>query len=292
MNGSISQKWRRLRNCCASLRGISTQSSPEPSRDTLLNTPSPRILVSTPHATSSLRLPGAKKNSVQDVLRAKLSRIHVGLRKRRALSVQEFFHSPTHEPQQPQPQPTFYVPSPVSPDSGSTSLPIIDCENLHEKVETRRRARSRQRNSVNLSTSRDYGYDSESQGYDSLPYEPPPDYDLDDSQTTRRWSVVGSILHKNNQENKTKNLVKLENVNIKIPKTKLKFERARSHSPNKNKYQSKPIKSEADTRNSNSKVVTSKSHYELMSSKQRPEVGQNGECERMTSDHKQVCSLN
>ncbi|XP_008200226.1 pro-interleukin-16 isoform X2 [Tribolium castaneum] len=287
LNGSISQKWRRLRNCCASLRGISTQSSPEASRDTLLNSPSPRILVSTPHphATSSLRLPGAKKNSVQDVLRAKLSRIHVGLRKRRALSVQEFFHSPTHEPQQP--QPTFYVPSPVSPDSGSASLPTIDCDHPEEKVQTRRRARSRQRtvNSVNLT--RDYGYDSESQGYDSLPYEPPPDYDLDENQATRRWSVVGSILHKNNQDNKTKNLIKLENVNIKIPKTKLKFERARSHSPNKNKYQTKPIKSEADTRNFNSKVVTSKSHYELMSAKQRPDVGQNGECERMSSDHKQ-----
>ncbi|XP_044256183.1 pro-interleukin-16-like [Tribolium madens] len=269
LNGSISQKWRRLRNCCASLRGISTQSSPEASRDTLLN-PSPRILVSTPHATSSLRLPGAKKSSVQDVLRAKLSRIHVGLRKRRALSVQEFFHSPTHEPQQP--QPTFYVPSPVTPDTG--------------EVQTRRRARSRQRtvNSVNLTP--DYGYDSESQGYDSLPYEPPPDYDLDENQATRRWSVVGSILHKNNQDNKTKNLIKLENLNIKIPKTKLKFERARSHSPNKNKYQTKPIKSEADTRNFNSKVVTSKSHYELIT-KQRPDVGQNGECERMTSDHKQ-----
>ena len=287
LNGSISQKWRRLRNCCASLRGISTQSSPEASRDSLLNTPSPRILVSTPHATSSLRLPGAKKSSVQDVLRAKLSRIHVGLRKRRALSVQEFFHSPTHEqqPPPPQPQPTFYVPSPVSPDAGSTSLPLIDGE-------SRRRARSRQRNSVNsVVSARDYGYDSE-QGYDSLPYEPPPDYDLDDTATTRRWSVVGSILHKNNQDNsKAKNLIKLENVNIKIPKTKLNhkhFERARSHSPNKNKYQTKPVKSETDNKNFNSKVVTSKSHYELMSTKQRPEVSQNGECERMSSEHKQV----
>ncbi|KAJ3639956.1 hypothetical protein Zmor_003282 [Zophobas morio] len=286
LNGSISQKWRRLRNCCASLRGISTQSSPEASRDSLLNTPSPRILVSTPHATSSLRLPGAKKSSVQDVLRAKLSRIHVGLRKRRALSVQEFFHSPTHEqqPPPPQPQPTFYVPSPVSPDAGSTSLPLIDGE-------SRRRARSRQRNSVNsVVSARDYGYDSE-QGYDSLPYEPPPDYDLDDTATTRRWSVVGSILHKNNQDNsKAKNLIKLENVNIKIPKTKLNhkhFERARSHSPNKNKYQTKPVKSETDNKNFNSKVVTSKSHYELMSTKQRPEVSQNGECERMSSEHKQ-----
>jgi hypothetical protein len=188
------------------------------------------------------------------------------------------------------------VPSPVSPDSGSTSLPIIDvCNPVEERrgSETRRRARSRQRtaNSVNLSTSRDYGYDSESQGYDSLPYEPPPDYDLEDNTTTRRWSVVGSILHKNNHDNKPKNLIKLENVNIKIPKTKLNhkhFERARSHSPNKNKYQTKPIKSEPATKNFNSKVVTSKSHYELMSGKQRPEVGQNGECERMSSEHKQV----
>lgn len=286
LNGSISQKWRRLRNCCASLRGVSTQSSPEVSRDTLLNDPSPCILVSTPVATSSLRLPGAKKSSVQDVLRAKLSRINVGLRKRRALSVQEFFHSPTHDPQQP----TFYVPSPVSPELGG------------QGQDNRRRShRSRQRtaNSVNLSNScQDYGYDScGSQGYESLPYEPPPDYDLDDanttnSTTTRRWSVVGSILHRNN--NKPNNFVKLENLNIKIPKTKLNnrknFERARSHSPNKHKDQAIIIKNEATTKClHNSKVATSKSHYELMTGKQRPEVGQN-KCERM-SDHKQVCNL-
>lgn len=311
LNGSISQKWRRLRNCCASLRGLSTQNSSEASRDSLLNTPSPRILVSTPHATSSLRLPGAKKSSVQEVLRAKLSRIHVGLRKRRALSVQEFFHSPTHDQQEQseqQQQPKFYVPSPVSPDSESALLPTIEgyiSLDQRQESETRRRARSRQRtiNSVSFSTSRDYRYDiAENQGY-SLPYEPPPDYDLDDNTSVRRWSAAGSILHKSNfDNNKNKNNAKLENVNIKIPKTKLNknrkhFERARSHSPNKNKDLIKPIKKESLAKIFNvtevvTEVVTSKSHYELMSLEQRPEVGQNGELQRMSNDYKQVRKYN
>ncbi|XP_019880317.1 uncharacterized protein LOC109608338 isoform X2 [Aethina tumida] len=288
INGSISQKWRRLRNCCASLRGVSSHNnSPEPSRDSLLDGSSPHILVSTPHATSSLRLPGAKKNSVQDVLRAKLSRIHVGLRKRRALSVQEFFNSPTHEK-----QPTFYVPSPASPDSGSTSLPIIDC-NIQKSASERRRPRSRQRtvNSLNFSIAKDYGYDScQSEGYDSLPYEPPPDYDEEENTIKRRWSVVGSVLKKSNESKNTNNLVKLENANIKIPKTKLNnrkhLERARSHSPNKNK-ESKSASTDQIARNYNNKVVNSKSHYELMGVKQRPEAGHNSESERMNAEHKQ-----
>lgn len=281
--------------------GVSTQNSPEPSRDSLLDSSSPHILVSTPHATSSLRLPGAKKNSVQDVLRAKLSRIHVGLRKRRALSVQEFFHSPTHEK-----QPTFYVPSPASPDSGSTSLPIIDvCNNTAEtKCSERRTARTRQRNtnSMYFHLSKDYGYDSgHSDGYDSLPYEPPPDYDNEETVIKRRWSVVGSVLRRQNNQNNSKpppppppskqTVVTLENANIKIPKTKLnnrKLERARSHSPNsRNKDQSNKKQTKNDTTR-NTKVVSSKSYYELMGAKQRPEVSQNVECERMSTEHKQV----
>ncbi|CAH0561817.1 unnamed protein product [Brassicogethes aeneus] len=270
INGSISQKWRRLRNCCASLRGVSSHNnSPEPSRDSLLDSSSPQILVSTPHATSSLRLPGAKKNSVQDVLRAKLSRIHVGLRKRRALSVQEFFNSPTHEK-----KPTFYVPSPSSPDPGSTSL---DGKVPLKSASERRRARSRQRTvtSLNFNVSRDYGYDScQSEGYDSLPYEPPPDYDEEESTIKRRWSVVGSVLKKSNETKQQP--IKLESANIKIPKTKLTnrkhLERARSHSPNKNKDHAKSVSAEQIAR-SNQTVVNSKSHYELVGGvKQRPEV--------------------
>uniref|UniRef100_A0A6P7GTA2 Uncharacterized protein LOC114341979 n=1 Tax=Diabrotica virgifera virgifera TaxID=50390 RepID=A0A6P7GTA2_DIAVI len=78
LNGSISQKWKRLRKCCASLRGNNVHNS-ETSKSTLLESTTPNILVSTPHTTSSLRIPNnSKRSSVQDVLRAKLSQIHVG----------------------------------------------------------------------------------------------------------------------------------------------------------------------------------------------------------------------
>lgn len=308
LNGSISQRWRQLRNCCASLRGVSTHNnSPEPSRDTLLDSSSPQILVSTPHATSSLRLPGAKKNSVQDVLRAKLSRIHVGLRKRRALSVQEFFQSPTHETH---PTPTFYVPSPSSPDSGSASLPMIGLSADDQQIgstERSRRGRSRQRSviSMNFGNSRDHGYDSggQSEGYDSLPYEPPPDYDdnhEEESTIKRRWSMVGNVLKKLPSYDKPSpppapptfnNTVTLETANIKIPKTKLNassnrkhLERARSHSPSKKNINKTAVaKNDAAKNKSTNKVVSSKSHYELMSvnnGKQRTEVVSQNECEQ------------
>lgn len=324
-NGSISQRWRRLRRCCASLRTSSAQNSPEPCRDSLLEDQNKHILVSTPHGSSSLRLPNSKKGSVQDVLRSKLNRIHVGLRKRRALSVQEVFSSPTHE------QPTFYVPSPAgarvpecnSPDSG----PLRVCDTPQRKASEGHRSRSRTRYTNNATTNtpdasaNDYGYQScDSQGYDSLPFEPEPDYDDSpwNGYTTptqicaRRWSVVdGLIRYKNSHSQpqpakkpeaptppeKPTTKVTLDNISNKIPKAKLSSknqERARSHSPAK-KTQKDHAKSianlpkECDVRGgAGSKVVPSRSHYEFTRDEQRPEAGQNGEYGRINKEHRQV----
>ncbi|KAG5894430.1 hypothetical protein JTB14_019800 [Gonioctena quinquepunctata] len=270
INGSISQKWKRLRKCCASLRGVSVHNS-ETSKSTLLESSTPHILVSTPHTTSSLRIPNtSKKNSVQDILRAKLSQIHVGLRKRRALSVQEFFHNPN-----PDKPPTFYVPSPSSPDINAQT----------------RRPRSRQRtiNSFTFTPSQSKEYIRCHSGeWDSIPYEPPPDYDEDVKPPNRRWSVVtfnktSEKIKPNVTFNKAseKTKTKIENVNIKIPKTKLSkpFDRARSQSPNCNKEQAKSIKCE----HGNRRVANSKSHYELMGARQKPEGRRDCEREQQNS---------
>ncbi|XP_055622417.1 uncharacterized protein LOC129765981 isoform X2 [Toxorhynchites rutilus septentrionalis] len=96
--------------------------------------------------SASMRLPGQKSsiNEVQQLLRNKFNRIHAGLRKRRALSVQEVFQLPGQTPVQS--KPTFYVPSPLvseknphnpphyeeetyEDDDGPISLPYIN-ENL------------------------------------------------------------------------------------------------------------------------------------------------------------------
>uniref|UniRef100_A0AAG5DLT5 PDZ domain-containing protein n=1 Tax=Anopheles atroparvus TaxID=41427 RepID=A0AAG5DLT5_ANOAO len=67
--------------------------------------------------SASLRLPGQKSSihEVQQLLRSKFNRIHAGLRKRRALSVQEVFQlpAPGTGPQATPTKPTFYVPSPL-----------------------------------------------------------------------------------------------------------------------------------------------------------------------------------
>lgn len=244
LNGSISQKWKRLRKCCASLRGSNVYNS-ETSKSTLLESTTPHILVSTPHTTSSLRIPNTtKKSSVQDVLRAKLNQIHIGIRKRRALSVQEFFHNPSQEK-----PPTFYVPSP------SDDHPIAQT----------RRPRSRQRaiNSLTFTPSHSKEFIKTNSGeWDPLPYEPPPDYDLEDKPPNRRWSVV--TFSKGPEKTKTK----IENVNIKIPKTKLnkQLDRARSQSPSWKKEQVKSINGEHNRR-----IANSKSHYELVGARQKPE---------------------
>ncbi|XP_058827025.1 histone-lysine N-methyltransferase Suv4-20-like [Topomyia yanbarensis] len=62
--------------------------------------------------SASMRLPGQKTsmNEVQQLLRSKFNRIHAGLRKRRALSVQEVFQMPGLATPT---KPTFYVPSPL-----------------------------------------------------------------------------------------------------------------------------------------------------------------------------------
>nr|XP_023013078.1 uncharacterized protein LOC111503089 isoform X2 [Leptinotarsa decemlineata] len=256
INGSISQKWKRLRKCCASLRGVSVHDS-ETSKSTLLESSTPHILVNTPHTTSSLRIPNtSKKSSVQDILRAKLSQIHVGLRKRRALSVQEFFQSPSQEKPT-----TFYVPSP-SPDINTAQT---------------RRPRSRQRtvNSFTFSPSQSKEYIKCHSGeWDRLPYEPPPDYDVDEKPPNRRWSVV--TFNKAPEKTQTK----IEHVNIKIPKTKLNkpFDRARSQSPSCNKEQTKSIRCEQGNR----RVTNSKSHYELIGARQKPEGRR--DCEREQQD--------
>lgn len=242
INGSISQKWKRLRKCCASLRGVSIHNQ-ETSKSTLLETSPQHILVSTAHTTSSLRIPSStKKSSVQDVLRAKLSQIHVGLRKRRALSVQEFFHNPTNSQEKP---PTFYVPSPSSPLKEKDDIPPV------------RTQRSRQRtiNSLTFSPSQTEKFIRTSGQWDNALYEPPPDYDVEERPPNRRWSVITSV---SNSIGKPKNS-DIEKLDIKIPKTKINrpFDRARSQSPNWKKDQVKSKKSE--TRG----PVTSQSQYEL-----------------------------
>ncbi|KAJ8923500.1 hypothetical protein NQ315_010078 [Exocentrus adspersus] len=266
INGSISQKWKRLRKCCASLRGVSTHTS-ETSKSTLLESSTPHILVSTPHATSSLRIPSSKKSSVQDVLRAKLSQIHVGLRKRRALSVQEFFH------QSQEKQPTFYVPSPcsMSPTSGDTPQA--------------RRPRSRQRSVTSLtytpSQSKEF-VKCHSGEWDPLPYEPPPDYDDDEKAPTRRWSVIA--LNKTDRNNRGQ--PKLEHINIKIPKTKLNksFDRPRSQSPNWHKEQGKTIRGDALAIKPHlASKANSKSHYELIGARQKPEARRDAERKQQES---------
>lgn len=272
LNGSISQKWKRLRKCCASLRGNNVDNS-ETSKSTLLESSSPHILVSTPHTTSSLRIPNtSKRNSVQDVLRAKLSQIHVGLRKRRALSVQEFFHNPNQEKPT-----TFYVPSPC-PDSTTAQ---------------NRRPRPRQRTVNSLSftpaQSREY-IKCQSGEWDNLPYEPPPDYDVEEKPPSRRWSVVAF------SKGPEKTKAKIENVNIKIPKTKLnkQYDRARSQSPSWNKSPANAISSE------NRRVANSKSHYELIGARKKPEGGRDRgreqqesieELEEVEEEESKFCTL-
>ncbi|CAH1158719.1 unnamed protein product [Phyllotreta striolata] len=245
LNGSISQKWKRLRKCCASLRGSNVYNS-ETSKSTLLEPTTPHILVSTPHTTSSLRIPSnTKKSSVQDVLRAKLNQIHIGLRRRRALSVQEFFHNPNQEK-----PPTFYVPSPAEEPPKAPS----------------RRPRSRQRaiNSLTFTPSSSKEFLKGASGeWSPLPYEPPPDYDVEEKPPNRRWSVV--TFSKGPPE---KARTKIENANIKIPKTKLnkQLDRARSQSPSWKKEQAKSIGGEHNRR-----VTSSKSHYELIGSRLKTE---------------------
>lgn len=241
------------------------------------------------------------------MLRSKLNRIHVGLRKRRALSVQEVFSSPTHD------QPTFYVPSPVvtripdlNGDSGAKSLPVIDSCDIQQQRKPAEGHQSRSRTrarSTDKSVANDYGYHScDSQGYDSLPFEPEPDYD--DSSwsrapqpSPRRWSVVDGLIRYNNSQpskksSETTNLT-LETINNKIPKVKLGSskhqERARSHSPAKKQLtkSSGNLTKESVTKDSNSKVVFSKSHYGFTNGEQRPEVADYG---RINKEHRQVCS--
>lgn len=65
-----------------------------------------------------------------------------------------------------------------------------------------------------------------------------------------------------------KTKTKIENVNIKIPKTKLnkQLDRARSQSPSWKKEQVKSINGEHNRR-----IANSKSHYELVGARQKPE---------------------
>lgn len=249
----------------------------------------------------SLRLPSDKKGGVQDVLRSKLNRIQVGLRKRRALSVQEVFTSPPHD------QPMFYVPSPEE-KSKTTSYIIDSCDKNDSKPNKgvhRSRPRSRYgdfASSENIGN--DYGYHSnDSQGYDSLPFEPEPDYDdapqSEDVRSNRRWSMADGLMYKaqaTSHNGKATNII--ETITNKIPKVKLygsnkARERTRSHSPVKNKHlreQAKSTAKDLSSRNtSNSKVTASKSYYELVSPEQRPEVSQSRDHGRMSKEHRQVC---
>ncbi|CAG9759932.1 unnamed protein product [Ceutorhynchus assimilis] len=249
LNGSISQQWKKIRNCCSSLRGHNSETS----KSALLDSTSPHILVSTPHATSSLRLPsGTKKSSVQDVLRAKFNQIHVGLKRRRALSVQEFFHNASKD-QTNQPKTAFYVPPPEN-------LTSLNGKSRSFQSASERKPRSRQRASLNLSSPNPTYY-----------YEPPPDYDVEPARY-RRWSVATNPLYPNSGNsgqpqpiyNHPMAACNIENFSIKIPKTKINkqqnnhLDRARSQSPSWNKKQSDCVKAQKS-----SKVVNSRSHYEL-----------------------------
>lgn len=228
--------------------------------------------------TSSLRLPSkTKKNSVQEVLRLKLNRIQVGLRKRRALSVQEVFH-----PNQQYENPTFYVPSPTNEQHphhyqgrdgqtkrpNSTSMPLLDCtgDDLASSdtfdptpsPPERGRTRCRYRDIRLTETDQmrnDYGYhsydDSSQTGYDSLPFEPEPDYDDATSpvqvKPRKRHSIIDGFFKFKSEENGHRSLEYTETP--KIPKAKLMInpsadcmasrDRARSHSPSGNQQNQK-----------------------------------------------------
>lgn len=272
-------------------------------------------------------------------MRSKLNRIHAGLRKRRSLSVQEVFSSPTHE------HPTFYIPSPsntrasnVDPNRATTSFIIDDCDIIKSRPTETRHSRSRSRFGSCRSTSEstvknNFNYNSnyESRGCDSLPYEPEPDYDdasdIEGIQSAciRRWSMADTFMMcKNfcrqpynhakdinlsslamNLENcpktETTTNTKVFDIVNKIPKAKLSCskirERTHSHSPIKNKNTKEYTKSstnvanEAISENCNGKVVTSKSHYEFISPKQRPEAHPNTNYGRINKEYSQVCKF-
>lgn len=236
--------------------------------------------------TSSLRLPSkTKKNSVQEVLRLKLNRIQVGLRKRRALSVQEVFHpNPQYE------NPTFYVPSPTddrhhprncsdgpAKRPSSTSMPLLDCSEDDPPSERgRTRCRYRDIRLTDNDTARgDYGYhsydDSSQTGYDSLPFEPEPDYD--DTITTpvetkppraKRHSIIDGLF-KFKSEDATREYMETP----KIPKARLIINpsainaRARSHSPQQPKIASKLF---SGVRKSSATAPASASHNQTKES--------------------------
>uniref|UniRef100_A0A336LKL4 CSON009933 protein n=1 Tax=Culicoides sonorensis TaxID=179676 RepID=A0A336LKL4_CULSO len=87
--------------------------------------------------SASMRLPGQRTSisDVQQLLRNKLNRIHAGIRRKKALSVQEVFESPVSPLNISAPTPIgprFYVPSPVLSSyhdhfqsEGPSSLPFI-----------------------------------------------------------------------------------------------------------------------------------------------------------------------
>ncbi|XP_063242131.1 PDZ domain-containing protein 2-like isoform X2 [Bacillus rossius redtenbacheri] len=95
-NKSISQRWRRLRRRCSSF------TSPSPGRAEQLLSPreqhAARVLPPQPPPDAA---PAAPRSG------GMLTRLHAGLRKRRAVSVHEV-SSPSAQ------QPTFYVPSPLA----------------------------------------------------------------------------------------------------------------------------------------------------------------------------------
>lgn len=88
--------------------------------------------------SASVRLPGQKSSihEMQQLLRSKFNRLNVGLRKKRTMSVQEVFDSPSSQQQQQQnlkqtlrsPPTQFYVPSPNGggddDTTGPSSLPF------------------------------------------------------------------------------------------------------------------------------------------------------------------------
>lgn len=152
--------------------------------------------------------------------------------------MQEFFHPPNQDK-----NPTFYVPAPAS--DSEAHLPL------------RSRSRQRQVNSLTFTPSQSAQYvKAHSEEWGPSPYEPPPDYDVEEKQT-RRWSLASL---KKTEKPRTA----IEKIDIKIPKTKLNksSDRARSQSPNWKKEYRRSV-NDIDKGNLTNRAASSKSHYEL-----------------------------
>lgn len=238
-----------MRKCCSSFKSISQSSSGNncetPPRDKLLLDQTKYTVVSRKppsneikFGVSSVRLTDSKKGSVQEVqqlLRSKFNRLQSGLKKRRALSVQEVFTGS-------QQHPTFYVPSPLDcdrvPSHDFKSLPDYedndktkDCDFSRYRIvhscsidviqnkcrlgsdfgyhSIESHASGESRDEIDRSVS----FRSVKEGINGLkenpPEEPPPDYDDDlKNVSMRRWSVTNGLAYRH--------LSRFENTDFRV----------------------------------------------------------------------------